>query len=355
MSMRHPMEEYFAAGGGGGPMAHPGMYAVPSPMDQQQQPGPYGHPGAHPAEYMAAAQAMYGSGTYTGGSFGEDRVSSTLSNPNASVFVPQSQMQDPAAPIIRHDPNRRFDGVVKAFSVGSGFGFIKCDEINTMYDRDVFFNRAIEGAAKVVPGLKVTFNVELNEKGQPQARDIKPSGLLKPDRAAPPKDQIFIGVIRTYNANIGYGFINCQELRELYDHDVFLHKSQYERIPDLQIGEKVCFRVQMNMRGQPQAIDVESAKGKLEVAEAEEIIPPPGGEGKRWLGKIRGFHKEGYAFLECDEAVTVFGHQDIFAHKANCPELNGKAEYYEFDVVMVKGRPQARSLTVIDPEEAKKK
>ncbi len=42
----------------------------------------------------------------------------------------------------------------------SGFGFITCSEIFTLFERDVFFNRMIEGADRIEIGLPVSFNCE---------------------------------------------------------------------------------------------------------------------------------------------------------------------------------------------------
>lgn len=49
------------------------------------------------------------------------------------------------------------------------------------------------------------------------------------------------------------GFVKCDETKQLYGDDVFLHSSQAE---ELQVGQRISFAVQVNKSGRPQAINV---------------------------------------------------------------------------------------------------
>merc|ERR1719223_909750 len=64
----------------------------------------------------------------------------------------------------------RLSGRVKSFNAKQGFGFIECPQIHAMYGRDVFLHKAQIGDLKV--GTELTFGVEPNKQGMPQARDI---------------------------------------------------------------------------------------------------------------------------------------------------------------------------------------
>merc|ERR1719503_381027 len=64
----------------------------------------------------------------------------------------------------------RLSGRVKSFNAKQGFGFIECPQIQAMYGRDVFLHKAQIGDLKV--GTEITFVVESNKQGMPQARDI---------------------------------------------------------------------------------------------------------------------------------------------------------------------------------------
>merc|ERR1719223_1295799 len=64
----------------------------------------------------------------------------------------------------------RLTGRVKSFNAKQGFGFIECPQVHAMYGRDVFLHKAQMGDLKV--GTEITFGVEPNKQGMPQARDI---------------------------------------------------------------------------------------------------------------------------------------------------------------------------------------
>eukprot|EP00397_Hematodinium_sp_SG-2012_P023015 GEMP01023888.1.p1 GENE.GEMP01023888.1~~GEMP01023888.1.p1 ORF type:complete len:376 (+),score=97.33 GEMP01023888.1:53-1180(+) len=78
---------------------------------------------------------------------------------------------------------RRFKGFVRSFSQLNGFGFIGGDEIMQNFGKDVFLHfREIASMAgcldssqkpSVPSGTWCTFTVTLNQKGQPQARDVR--------------------------------------------------------------------------------------------------------------------------------------------------------------------------------------
>lgn len=66
----------------------------------------------------------------------------------------------------------------------------------------------------------------------------------------------FYGRIKSFNAQKGFGFIECPEAHAIYGRDVFLHKAQ---ISDFNIGSEVNFSVEMNKTNMPQARDITEA------------------------------------------------------------------------------------------------
>merc|ERR1719321_2260235 len=66
----------------------------------------------------------------------------------------------------------------------------------------------------------------------------------------------FHGRIKSFNAQKGFGFIECPEAHAVYGRDVFLHKAQ---IADFNIGSEVNFSVEMNKTNMPQARDITEA------------------------------------------------------------------------------------------------
>merc|ERR1719277_2173175 len=64
----------------------------------------------------------------------------------------------------------RFEGRIKSFNAKQGFGFIECAEAHAIFGRDVFLHKAQIGDLKV--GTQVTYTVEMNKQGMPQAREL---------------------------------------------------------------------------------------------------------------------------------------------------------------------------------------
>lgn len=64
----------------------------------------------------------------------------------------------------------------------------------------------------------------------------------------------FIGRIKSFNPTTGFGFIECEDIKEQgYCNDVFLHHSQ---MGAFEIGNEVVFTACLNSKGQPQATDL---------------------------------------------------------------------------------------------------
>merc|ERR1719199_619187 len=65
---------------------------------------------------------------------------------------------------------QRYCGRIKSFNPKQGFGFIECAEAHARFHRDVFLHKAQIGDLKV--GAEVSFCVEQNKQGMPQARSV---------------------------------------------------------------------------------------------------------------------------------------------------------------------------------------
>lgn len=63
------------------------------------------------------------------------------------------------------------------------------------------------------------------------------------------------GQIKSFIEAKNYGFVECEELKQEYGCDVFMHGKEFvER--NLQVGDYVSFEVGLNSRGKPQALDI---------------------------------------------------------------------------------------------------
>eukprot|EP01059_Diplonema_ambulator_P004626 TRINITY_DN14340_c0_g1_i1.p1 TRINITY_DN14340_c0_g1~~TRINITY_DN14340_c0_g1_i1.p1 ORF type:complete len:394 (+),score=46.97 TRINITY_DN14340_c0_g1_i1:77-1258(+) len=103
------------------------------------------------------------------------------------TIIPEEQATDLARTEVKVETpiqEQVYMGVVKSFTQGSGpdgkggFGFIKCDDTERLYERDVFLhrNQLTEGPntpRDFVVGMKLTFQVQLNARNMPQARNVK--------------------------------------------------------------------------------------------------------------------------------------------------------------------------------------
>lgn len=69
--------------------------------------------------------------------------------------------------------NRRFQGRIKSFNSEKGYGFIESAEAYQTHGRDVFLHKAHIGSFAV--GTFISFVVETNKEGMPQARDLAAS------------------------------------------------------------------------------------------------------------------------------------------------------------------------------------
>mmetsp|Transcript_28210 Transcript_28210/g.65226 ORF Transcript_28210/g.65226 Transcript_28210/m.65226 type:complete len:322 (-) Transcript_28210:8-973(-) len=162
-----------------------------------------------------------------------DRISNTTAEPNLKTYI----------------------GAIKSLSLlndGDGYGFIACSRISRELKHDVFIGRAdVEALVNnsLVKGTVVSFKMQLNKKGLPQARGIERFDGIGPSHT-------FSGRIQSFSQSEGYGFIHCNEAASFFDSDIFLHKNQ---LGELMAGERVKFSIELSERGQPQARNVTRA------------------------------------------------------------------------------------------------
>lgn len=62
----------------------------------------------------------------------------------------------------------------------------------------------------------------------------------------------YVGRIKSFNKEKGFGFIDCPEARSKFGRDVFIHKAQ---VGIMDVGSEVTFVVEMNRDKMPQARD----------------------------------------------------------------------------------------------------
>lgn len=163
-----------------------------------------------------------------------------------------------------------FVGQVKSYAPQQGYGFIECQDTFDKYKSDVFLhkNQVENGPLKrVSKGDSVRFSVEMNKKGRPQARNLQrhvPFGV--------PPEKTFVGRVKAFSPAKGFGFIACDDTRNIFNSDIFLHKIQFETA-GLEMGCLATFTVEVNAKGRPQARNVARfTPGSFTESTAEEEV-----------------------------------------------------------------------------------
>jgi len=78
-------------------------------------------------------------------------------------------------------------GRVKSFNAAQGYGFLTCPELSELCGgHDIFVSKAQVPGERLTPGQEVMFILQVDRRGQPQARDVatsEPEGFAA-DKAA---------------------------------------------------------------------------------------------------------------------------------------------------------------------------
>mmetsp|Transcript_24038 Transcript_24038/g.66854 ORF Transcript_24038/g.66854 Transcript_24038/m.66854 type:complete len:501 (-) Transcript_24038:108-1610(-) len=191
-------------------------------------------------------------------------------------------------------------GRLKSFSNTNGYGFIECSEAFQDWGSDVFVHKNLVPCPWHI-GRMVEFAVTVSSRGQPQAIDVywlpvvqeprapmslafapiaahpvagKPlapaaatqlkapsdAGITLVDLqgALPASELRHLGSIKSYSAAQGYGFIQCEAVRQKYSRDVYFDKMQLGA-NGWRIGQTVEFIIHHNAKGHPQARNIQWA------------------------------------------------------------------------------------------------
>lgn len=230
-------------------------------------------------------------------------------------------------------PPGHYLGLIKSFEKKKGFGFIDCPETYQQFGRDVFIHKKDMGNFK--PGIEVTFAIAMNKDGHPQARDVVRFERMPVQEFPPGPEAHYLGLIKKFDGERGFGFIDCPEAKHQFGRDVFIHKNQ---MCDMDVGTEVAFYVEVNKNGHPQARDVVKAEAMQQASRDRGVITKYDDE-------------KGYGFIDCPRAKEYFG-MDVFLHK-NDVGIHEVGAVVTFLVeTNKKGQPQARDVQAAGEEEA---
>mmetsp|Transcript_5561 Transcript_5561/g.16977 ORF Transcript_5561/g.16977 Transcript_5561/m.16977 type:complete len:447 (+) Transcript_5561:69-1409(+) len=222
-----------------------------------------------------------------------------------------------------------FYGTVKSFNDEKGWGHITCPQTQAVYGKDMFVLRSALGGSSIKQGDSVQFTVIMGQKG-PEAANVK---VVAPAGG----EASYVGTIKHFTEEKGWGFIKCDATKKFFNKDVFLMRSTLKG-RTVKADDIVSFKVEMGIKG-PQATEL--------------TIPPHGSigfEGERgctFSGTIKNFNTEkGFGFIEGVMVREVFG-KDIFVHKRELGEHTpSPGDVVCFSVELDNnGQPQAKYVS----------
>eukprot|EP00931_Biecheleriopsis_adriatica_P050343 TRINITY_DN2913_c0_g1_i2.p1 TRINITY_DN2913_c0_g1~~TRINITY_DN2913_c0_g1_i2.p1 ORF type:complete len:250 (-),score=67.92 TRINITY_DN2913_c0_g1_i2:112-861(-) len=160
-------------------------------------------------------------------------------------------------------------GTVSAYYPHKGFGFIECN------GQDVFVHKTACPGRCLAKGQQVSFGITQGEKGA-QATDVTVQ--------CPPEEALYLGEVKSFNGNKGYGFIGCEGFPGT---DVFVLKSECPGGFAPQ-GGQCCFKVKMDEKG-PSAAEVRwLGSAGNQFAMMRQMWAHSKGMGKGWGKSSRG-------------------------------------------------------------------
>eukprot|EP00929_Paragymnodinium_shiwhaense_P090373 TRINITY_DN5054_c0_g1_i10.p1 TRINITY_DN5054_c0_g1~~TRINITY_DN5054_c0_g1_i10.p1 ORF type:complete len:402 (+),score=95.05 TRINITY_DN5054_c0_g1_i10:72-1208(+) len=130
-------------------------------------------------------------------------------------------------------------GTVKSFNPDKGFGFIDFN------GNDIFFLKT-DNREFARKGDTVSFVTKMSDRGA-QATHVK---VLNRESGG------YLGVVKSFNPNKGFGFIECDQTTQMYNQDVFFMKTSVSGLFPEQ-GAKVTFQVTETEKG-PHAVNVKA-------------------------------------------------------------------------------------------------
>lgn len=150
-----------------------------------------------------------------------------------------------------------YHGTIKSFNDEKGWGHIACESTRQRFGRDMFVMRSAFRGCRVQVGDRVAFTFTMGVKG-PQAEEVRlleskaGTGFTSQDAVG----RAFVGKLKQYSEDKGWGFIECKETHHMFGKDIFVHKREFDPGIILDNGDSVMFLVVSGKDGRPEAKDV---------------------------------------------------------------------------------------------------
>jgi len=172
---------------------------------------------------------------------------STMQGP--TQFLAPAQFAASVVPQQNQLGNQVFFGTIKSYNAEKGWGHIECMQTQAVYGKDMFvLKSALQDCPEVAPGDYVAFSVTMGKKG-PEATSVRSAGQGG-------MDTVYAGTIKQFTEEKGYGFISCQETRDIFGKDIFIHRNVLDGYVPV-VGETVHFGLQISKEGRPEATQMQ--------------------------------------------------------------------------------------------------
>lgn len=145
----------------------------------------------------------------------------------------------------------------------------------------------------------------------------------------------YIGTVRSFNPHKGWGFIECEETKNIYGSDVFLLKNDTGGF-GVSKGDQVSFNV------------TQSDKGARAMNAKVLTVGPDGLQS--FFGELKSFNpQKGYGFISSPGSESVFG-KDCFVIRSEFGDAwPEEGMHVQFKAKMGERGPVASDVRVLDP------
>lgn len=145
-----------------------------------------------------------------------------------------------------------FIGTLRCYNVEKQYGYIASNEVYSQCGTEVYaFSKVLQQAGTGVGDL-LCFFLHWSAKGQAQCS----SPVL---RLSNPNQYVLKGTFKPTEQ--GYGFIQCQQTREYFGRDVYVHRDM---VGCLQHGQFVSFNIRVTPEWQPSCAAIEACDASWE-------------------------------------------------------------------------------------------
>lgn len=142
-----------------------------------------------------------------------------------------------------------------------------------------------------------------------------------------------LGTIKSFNPQKGWGFIECEQTKQIYGQDVFLLKADLHGF-GVSKGDQVTFTVKQSPKG-------------IQAADVKVLVSP---ESQLFYGEVKAYNpQKGFGFISGPASEQLFG-KDVFVMKSELSgagALIGPGTQVQFKAKMGERGPVATEVQVL--------